>query len=358
MRRFAGLAFALALAAHCGGGDGAQSQGASAGAASPEGRTLNVLVWTDYLVPELVEEFEKETGARVVESNFENNEELAAKLRAGRSGFDLVCPTDYAVASLVKDGLLAGIDPARVPNLVHLSPRFRDPPYDRGNRHSVPYQWGVTGIAWRKGAVDPAPTSWKDLFDEEKLARWKGRVSMLNDLRELTAAALLAAGHSPNTRDPAQIAEAGALLARQKPYLAKYDSNDFGTSLVAKETILAQGWNGQFANSQVEDGEILFVVPEEGALTYVDNWAIPKDAPDKDLAEQFIDFLLRPEVAAKAANERLYASVNESAKPMIDPAVLGGTAYDDGKGRKLFWVEDVGPAGDLYNRIWADLKAK
>ncbi len=346
-----------ALAAHCG---RTQPQPAADGAAatpSAEGRTLHVFVWSDYLLPEVKAEFEKETGARVAESNFSDNEEMVAKLLAGDSGFDLVCPSDYAVAQLVKAGALDEIDPAKVPNLRNLSPRFVDPPYDRGNRHSVPYQWGVTGIAWRKDAVKDPPRSWKDLFDERKLAAWKGRVTMLHDVRECAAAALLALGRSPNSRDAKDIEDAKALLLRQKEYLAAYDSDDFESKLVDRSTLVCQGWNGQIAKGQTEDPQIDFAVPEEGALTYVDNWAIPRGAKEKELAERFVDFLLRPEIAAKAANERRYASVNEAAKPQIDPAVLHGTAYRD-DGRKLYWLEDPGPAGELYNRLWADLQSQ
>lgn len=342
-------ALVLGLAA-CGPGD------ETPGAAPKAERTLHVLVWSDYLVPELVAAFEKEAGCRVAETNFGNNEELRAKLLAGGSGFDVVCPSDYMVAQLAKDGVLAPVDAAKVPNLKNLSPRFDGKPYDPGHRWSVPYQWGVTGIAWRKSAVPEAPRSWKDLFDDAKLAAWKGRISMLNDGREVAAAALLARGRSPNSKDEKEIAEAAADLLRQHASLAKYDSDLFGDSLVAKETVVAQGWSGTIANAQAEDPDIGFVVPDEGALTYVDNWAVPKDAKEKDLAFAFMDYLLRPDVAAKAANARRYASVNEAARPMIDPEILAGTAYADGGGRPLFWVEDAGPAGDAYKRLWSELK--
>lgn len=349
------VVFALCAAA-CG-EKPAPSEKPSADAPTGE-RTLHVLVWSDYLVPELTAAFEKESHCRVAETNFENNEELRAKLLAGNSGFDLVCPSDYTVALLVKDGVLDEIDALSLPNLKNLSPRFDGKPYDAGHKHSVPYQWGVTGIAWRKSALKEAPHSWKDLFDATKLGEWKGKLTMLNDARELAAAALLARGRSPNSRDAKEIAAARADLMRQHAAVAKYDSDNFGDSLVAKETVIAQGWSGTIANAQKEDADIGFVIPDEGALTYVDNWAIPKGAPDKALALEFMNYLLRADVAAKAANERRYASVNEAAKPMIDPEILKGTAYEDGGGtKKLFMVEDVGPeAGDAYRKLFSDLK--
>jgi spermidine/putrescine transport system substrate-binding protein len=338
---------ALLAAAACGAGD-----------APTSGPTLHVFVWNGYLVPELVKAFEAEAGCVVAETNFDDNEAMRAKLLAGASGFDLVCPSDYMVPQLVADGVLEEIDLTRVPNVKHLSPRFAAPEYDPTHRHSVPYQWGVTGIAYRKSEVKDPPRSWKDLFEPKNLVLWNGRVSMLDDARELAAAALLSLGRSPNTRDIAEIDEAAALLRRQKKSVCKYDSSGFGEALVARETLVAQGWSGDVAKAQAEDPDIAFVVPEEGALTYVDNWAIPKGAAEKALAERFIDYLLRPDVAAAAANAHRYASTNEAARAKIDPAVLNGPSYEDGRGKKLHRVEDVGPAAEAYARLKADLKSE
>jgi spermidine/putrescine-binding protein len=140
--------------------------------------------------------------------------------------------------------------------------------------------------------------------------------------------------------------------------VAKYDSSTFGDSLLAKETVVAQGWSGDIAKAQAEDADIAFVVPEEGSLSYTDNWAIVKGAPQKALAESFIDYLLRPDVAAAAANAHRYASTNETAKAKIDPAIVNGTAYEDGHGKKLYRVEDVGEAAEAYARLKADLKTE
>jgi spermidine/putrescine transport system substrate-binding protein len=347
------LAFAaLALAVGCGRQDVAEDP-----QATPV-PTLHVFTWNGYLVPDVVKQFEAEFRCRVSETNFDDNEGMRAKLLAGGTGFDLACPSDYMVPQLVADGLLQKIDLARVPNVKHLSPRFQAPEYDPQHEHCVPYQWGVTGIAYRKSAVPDPPRSWKDLFDTAKLAAWKGRVSMLDDPRELAAAALLSMGKSPNTRDEKEIAAARDLLVRQKAFVAKYDSSTFGDSLVAKETLIAQGWSGDIAKAQAEDPDIAFLVPEEGTLSYTDNWAIVKGAPEKALAESFIDFLLRPDVAAQAANEHRYASTNEAAKAKILPEVLNGTSYEDGHGKRLFRVEDVGPAAEAYARLKADLKTE
>ena len=347
------LASALFVAA-CGGEESASGDAATA----ESGRKLNVFVWNGYLVPEVVKDFEKEFGCQVVETNFDDNEGMRAKLLAGGSGFDLVCPSDYAVVQLVKDGLLEKLEPRSIPNVKHLSPRFAAPDYDPQHAYAIPYQWGVTGIAYRKSAVTEPPSSWQDLFKDANLKAWGGRISMLDDGRELAAAALLALKHSPNTREPKEIEAAKDLLLMQKQFVAKYDSSGFGEALLAKETIVAQGWSGDVAKAQAEDPDIAFVVPEEGALSYTDNWAVVKGAPQKALALSFINYLLRPEVAAKAANEHRYASTNETAKAQIDPAIVNGTSYEDGRGKKLYRVEDVGDAADAYTRRKADLKTE
>lgn len=352
--RAALLAFALAAAA-CGGDEPAPGDAAPAKGGT---RTLHVFVWNGYLVPEIVKGFEKEFRCEVAETNFDDNESMRAKLLAGGGGFDLVCPSDYMVPLLVKDGLLETIDLSHVKNVKHLSPRFAAPEYDPKHEHAIPYQWGVTGIAYRKSAVPEPPTSWTDFFAEKNLKAWSGRISMLDDGRELAAAALLALKHSPNSRDVKEIEAAKDLLVMQKQYVAKYDSSNFGEALLAKETVIAQGWSGDIAKAQAEDDDIAFVVPEEGSLSYTDNWAIPKGAPQKALAESFIDYLLRPDVAAAAANAHRYASTNEAAKAKIDPKIVNGTAYEDGHGKKLYRVEDVGDAAEAYARLKADLKTQ
>jgi spermidine/putrescine transport system substrate-binding protein len=359
--RAAALLALLAVAA-CGDSTSGKETAGKPSAAPPKAeakeRTLHVFVWADYLVPEVVADFEKEFSCKVVEMNFSSNEEMTAKLVNGNPGFDLVCPSDYSVAQLVKAGALDTIDLAHVPNVKNLGPRFAAPEYDPKHEHSVPYQWGVTGIGYLKSAVKTPPHSWKDVFDDANLAAWKGRISMLDDAREVAAAALLALGRSPNTKDEKDLADARALLEKQKASLSGYDTDGYKDALASKAVVVAQGWSGDVAKAQKDNADIAFVVPDEGSLSYVDNWAIPKGAPDKALAESFIDYLLRPDVAAKAANASPYASTNEAARAKIDPAILSGIAYEDGHGKKLFRVEDVGPAVETYKRLFESLKSK
>ncbi len=302
--------------------------------------------------------FEHEFGAKVIEDNYGSNEDMRAKLQAGGAVYDLVVPSDYMVVLLRKEDLLLPIDLTRIPNLRYLGERFRDPPYDPGHHYSVPYQWGITGIGYNKSQVMPPPARWADLFEPSWIEPYKNRISMLNDMREVIAAALVASGHSPESSDPQHLAQAQALLLRQKPFLAKYDSESFEDSLASGETVLAQGWSGEIAMAQAQNPDVAFVVPAEGTFVFVDNWAIPKGAQQKELAMEFMNFVLRPEISAMIVNHARYASVNEAAKVFIKPEILNGPSYYWPEGTKLWWLHDFSDAGRLYERVWLELKGR
>jgi spermidine/putrescine-binding protein len=321
--------------------------------------TLHVFNWDNYLDPAVIKDFENEFGARVIEDKFASNEDMLAKLQAGASGYDVVVPSDYAVRILVRQDLLAKLDRERLPNLKNLAPRFRHPAYDPQLDYSVPYLWGTTGIGYsRKGTAKAgAPASWDDLFNPAKLKRYQGRISMLNDMREAIGAALIYKGYSPNSTNPVQLDAARRLLLAQKPLLAKYDSEGYEDSLVAGETMLAHGWSGELFTAQKESDDLEFVVPKEGSFLFVDNMVIPKSSTRKQLAQQFIDYLLRPEVAAKNSSSLGYPTPNAAAKPLLDPKARGAN-YELPAKVKFHSIEDVEAAGELYEKIWTEVKAR
>ncbi|MBI2195253.1 MAG: spermidine/putrescine ABC transporter substrate-binding protein [Planctomycetes bacterium] len=320
--------------------------------------TLRIFIWEEYIDPEVLALFEKEFAVAVTEDNYGSNEDLRAKLQAGASGYDLVVPSEYMVTLLARDGLLVELDLSRIPNLRNISARFRDPSYDPGHRHSVPYLWGVSGIGYNRQRVQPPPSSWGDLFEPERLTPYAGRVSLLNDMREVIGAALIHLGHSPNTVDPLELEEAKNLLLKQKAFVAKYDSEGFEDSLVSGETVMAHGWSGEVATARTQNSELEFAIPKEGTLMFVDSWAIPRGGPNRDLALEFINFTLRPEVSARIVNFVNYASANEEARTLVDPAVLTGPAYFLPEGVKFWWVEDLGDANKLYEQVWTELKGR
>jgi spermidine/putrescine transport system substrate-binding protein len=320
--------------------------------------TLRIFIWEEYIDPEVYRLFEREFGVAIVEDNYGGNEEMRAKLQAGGTVYDLIVPSDYMITLLRRDGLLLPVDTSRIPNLQHIAAPFRDPAYDPGHRYSVPYQWGITGIGYDKTQVVPPPTGWRDLFERSRIEPYKNRISMLNDSREVIGAALIALGHAPVSTDAQHLAMAKDLLLQQKPYLAKYDSESFEDSLASGETVLAQGWSGEIAIAQAENPNIGFIIPAEGTAMFVDNWAIPKGARQKELAEDFINFILRPEISARIVNHARYASVNDAAKPFIKPEILQGPAYYRPEHVKLWWLDDLGAAYHLYERVWWEVKGR
>lgn len=320
---------------------------------------LHLYNWSEYIDPQVLEDFESEFGVHVVEDTFANNEELLAKLQAGAGGYDVIVPSDYMVQIMIEEGLLAELNHDNIPNIVNVAPKFANPPYDPGLVHCVPYLWGTTGIGYNTEVFDEPPDSWAYLFDPELASQYAGRFTMLNDARETIGAALKYLGYSLNTTDEQQLAEARDLLIQQKAWVYAYDTEQYEDLLSADETVLAHGWSGDFFMIAGEDERIWYAIPREGGTIWADNLCIPASAPSPYTAEVFINFLLRPEVAAANSNYTWYASPNAAATEFIEPEILEEPAiYPPADVMdRLEWIEDVGDATPLYERIWTEVKA-
>jgi spermidine/putrescine-binding protein len=354
MRKALPLAIILVLAAllaGCGGGDAGEQELAE---------ELHVYNWSEYIDPEIYEDFEQEFGVKVIEDTFSSNEDLLAKLQAGATGYDLIVPSDYMVAIMIELDLLAELNFDNIPNFANVSDLFKDPPYDPGNKFSVPYQWGTTGIGYNAEEFDEAPGSWAYLFDPEMAASYAGQISMLNDSRETIGAALKYLGYSVNSTNEQELEEAKQLLIQQKAWVSTYDSDGFEDLLAAGETIMGHGWSGDFFAAAEEAEQVWYIIPEEGGVIWTDNLAIPKSAPSQYTAELFIDFLLRPEVGAKITNYTWYGSPNKASEEFIDAEILEEPAiYPPPEVmEKLEFLRDVGESTALYDRIWTEIKTE
>jgi len=261
--------------------------------AGASGKVLNLYIWSSYIAPETLQKFERRHGVRVNVDVYDSNEALLAKLQNANLDYDVICPSNYPVEVLLRQGRLRPLDHGVLPNLKNADPRFLDLPHDPGNRYTVPYFWGVTGIAYDTKRVAPVD-SWGALWD----ARYKGRILMLDDPRETLGAALKWKGHSMNATDPALLRLARELLLRQKPLVRTYDSSSFEDALLSRDVWIEQAWNGQIAKVIEQDPDIAFAIPKEGAATYLDSLAIPAGAPHPELAHAFLDFTLEAEIAA------------------------------------------------------------
>jgi spermidine/putrescine-binding protein len=356
--KLAGLAVAaLALAAAgCRREEAAPAAAPVAARPAGPGR-LNIYIWSEYLPQEVIDEFSQSTGIQVNVDLYDSNEALLAKLQSGVADYDLVVPSDYMVKTLIAERLLQPLDRTRLARLGNLDPRFLDKPFDPGNRYSVPYFWGTTGIGYDKTKVKEPVTSWSVLFDP----KWKGQILMLDDVREVFGVALKSMGQSLNTTDPAILARAAEKLKRQKRLVKTYDSGDFANILAAGDVALAHGYNGQIAEVVAhEPDRLAYVVPAEGGTFWMDNLAIPAGARNVDSAHRFIDYVLLPEVNAEIVNGVSYASANLPARQFIDPEILNDPSVypgDDVLSRCEF-LADVGETTTLLDRYWTEIKAE
>jgi spermidine/putrescine-binding protein len=316
---------------------------------------LNVYIWSEYLPQEVIDEFERRTGVEVHVDLYDSNEALLDKMQSGVADYDLVVPSDYIVQVLAGQGLLLPLDKQQLPTIENLDPRFLDRAYDRGNRYTLPYLWGTTGIGYDRRKLGPID-SWQALFDP----RHKGRILMLDDEREVFGAALRLLGKSINERDPAVLAQAADMLKRQKELVATYNSADFANLLAAGDVDLAHGYSGQLAEVvQGHPAKLAYVLPKEGATLWIDNVAIPASARHAANAHRFIAYVMEPEVAAKIVNGVHYPTANAAARPHIDPEILDDPAIfpDEATLARCELIEDLGETTTLLDRYWTEIKS-
>jgi putrescine transport system substrate-binding protein len=310
-----------------------QSGEPAAGAVpATEEKVLNVYNWSDYIDPGVIEAFQKETGIAVTYDVFDSNEVLETKLLTGNSGYDVVVPSAYFLERQIKAGVFRKLDPALLPNLSNLDPALlaRAAQHDPGNEHGVVYMWGTTGIGYDAGKLaeilpDAPVDSWSLIFDPAIISKFKDcGVSLLDDPTDMVSTALLWLGKDPNSQSEADLAQAEAALLAIRPYIRSIHSSQYIEDLANGEVCIAVGYSGDILQAQDraeeagKDADIRYSIPKEGALMWFDTLAIPADAPHPGNAHAFIDYLLRPDVAAANSNFVYYANANAAATALID----------------------------------------
>ena len=310
---------------------------------------LSIYNWSDYISPEVIAGFEREFGIRVTYDTYESSEELVAKLQAGATGYDLVVPSTYSVTPLIASGLLAPLTPRYLQGLDQIAPAFRGLPHDPDNTFTVPWQWGMTGIAWRTDLVRDPPESWSVFLDRTRA----GRLTMLDDLRDVLGAFLRYRGHSINSVDRSELDQAGRDARAAKQNLKAYLSAPVKGQLIAGDVWVAQLWNGDAAQARREQPALSWILPEEGGTLWIDSLAIPRSAPHPRAAHAFIEYTLRPANAAKISAATGYGSPNQGAMSLIpDPVPYPSEAELS----RLEVQRDLGPAMELWDRIWTEVK--
>jgi len=277
--------------------------------------------WDGYMPEDLLANFTKETGIEAELSVHATNEEIMGKVTAGGGkGYDVLFVSSPFVEALAKQGLIAELDAAKIPNLANLYPEARNLAYDPGNKWSVPYAWGTTGLCYRSDLVAGTPSSWMDMLKPTDAL--KGKVTMLATDRWLMAAGLKALGYSVNSTSADEIGKAKALLIDAKKNLLAYDDTTFYSKLVSGEASLVHAWDGWCNYGITENAAIKFVVPKEGSDMWVDTMVVTAASGNKDAAMAFIDYVLRPDIHRWVAENILYKVPNQKAMEALDPALI------------------------------------
>lgn len=324
--------------------------------AQSDNQTLNVYNYSTYIDPEVIKEFENKFGVKVTYDTYENSEELYAKLKPGNPGYDVVFPTDYMVPIMVKENLLEPLNLDNIPNIKHLDDKFVNPPFDPGNKYSLPYQWGTLGLGYNLKDTGEEIKSWSAIFDP----KYQGKIALMEEARSMLGGILIYLGYDPNTTNPEEIAAAKDLLLEHRDNIVAFAPDNGQLLLDQGEVAIAVEWSGDILQVMEENPDLRYSIPEEGSIVWIDNVAIAKNAPNKELAEQFINFLLEPEISAKISNFIRYASPNKTAieTGLINPEQLNNPAiYPPAEiYEKLTYLKDVGEATQLYDEAWTELK--
>lgn len=312
---------------------------------------LNVYNWSTYIDPAMVALFERERGVRVRYGTYESYEEMLAKAITGNSGWDVVFPTHSRLAPMARNGLLAPLDHRRLPSLGNLDGRFQQPVWDPGLRWAVPYMWNATGIAWNRTQTEE-PRNWGALWSPSL----KGRLTMLDDSEDVIGTCLLKLRLPCDSTDPAHLRAARAEAIAQKPLLRAYLNAEVRDQLVAGDVLAAQLWSTTTAQAMHADPKIAFSYPAEGFPLYCDCAAILCESGRYELAHEFLDFLLRPQVAAANAKASDTATANGAARSLLgdDPVLYPPDAvYTRG-----VWPPALPAAAQRYrDRLWTEIKS-
>jgi putrescine transport system substrate-binding protein len=348
--------------------------GALVSQAQAQQRVVNFYNWSNYMAPGVLEDFTRETGIKVVYDTFDANETLETRLLAGKSGYDVVVPTAYFLQRQVSANIFQKLDKSKLPNLANAWPEVtqRLAVYDHDNNFGANYMWGTTGIGYNVKAVqkilgpDAKIDSWDIVFKPENLAKFKDcGIHMLDSADDILPAALSYLGLDPNSTKQADIEKAGDLVIKIRPYVRKFHSSEYLSALATGEICFVVGWSGDIMQARSRaaeaknDVEIGYAIPKEGAQMFFDNLALPADAKNVTEAYELINYLYRPEVAAKNSDFLSYANGNLASQKLIDPKILNDKNIypDDATLKKLFVITARDPATQrIINRLWTRVK--
>lgn len=323
------------------------------GSSGEEGKgEVNVFNWAEYLPQEVIDGFEEETGIKVNYGTYSSNEEMFAKLSAGKSQYDIAVASLYFVDVLIKQDMIQEIDHEAIPNFKNIGENFIGHDIDPEDKYSVPYLWGEELIVVNTDLVDTEVTSYEDLLDPQ----FENSLVMLDDSRTMIGAALEVLGYSANSENEEEIVEAGEWLKKLKPNVKMFESDNAKPHLISGE-VKAGVVYGAEANLAIRENPALVkVYPEEFVSLWQDNFVIPKDAKNTENALAFIDYILRPEVSKEIVLDYPYANPNVEAIKLLPDDIREEIEIPDAEIKRGSYAVDVGEATVIYDRVWSDLK--
>lgn len=332
------------------------------GSASSSGSNGEVVVynWGEYIDPDTISMFEEETGIKVIYDEFETNEIMFPKIEAGASKYDVVCPSDYMIKKMIENDLLAEINYDNVPNAkANIGQQYWDmsKEFDPENKYSVPYCWGTVGILYNKTMVDGPVDSWSILWDE----KYADNILMQDSVRDAFMVALKLNGYSMNSVNPEELNAAKESLIVQKPLVQAYVIDQVRDKMIGNEAAIGVIYSGEAIFTQRENPDLEYVIPKEGTNVWIDSWVITKNAPNKENAEKFIDFMCRPDIALKNFEYITYSTPNDAARELIEDEDIRNSkiafpTLNDYSNLETFTY--LGEDADaLYNELWKEVKS-
>ena len=291
---------------------------------SGEQQQLFLFNWGNYIDPELIKEFEAETGIQVIYETFDSNDAMEAKLKQGGTRYDIVFPSESSITKLVNQNLLQKLDHSKIKGLENISPFLLNSPVDKGNQYTIPYFWGTVGIMVNTKYIDPESIqTWSDLWKED----FKNKVLVLDGNREALGMALQSLGYSLNSKNENELHAAEVKLKELKPNVRAVLNEEIKTMMKLEEAPIGMGYSGDAAAVAEENPNVQYILPKDGSAVWTDNFAIAHTAVNVEGAYAFINFMLRPENAARNAEYVGYSTPNEKAKELMDPEVTSDETY-------------------------------
>lgn len=321
---------------------------------------LIVYNWGEYIDPEILTQFEEETGIHIIYEEYETNEIMYPKIQSGAIAYDLACPSDYMIQKMIENNLLQEINFDNIPNFKNIGSVYleKSKEFDPENKYSIPYCWGTVGILYNKTMVTEPVDSWKILWD----SRYRDNILMQNSVRDAFAVALKYLGYSLNSTNISELSEAQSLLMDQKPLVQAYVIDQVRDMMIGNEAALGVIYSGEAIYTQQENPDLEYVIPKEGSNVWIDSWVMPKNAKHVENAEKFLDFLCRPDIALKNFEYITYSTPNVAARELIEDEVIRNSTIafpEDSELEKCETFQYLGKDVDtIYNQLWREIKSK